>query len=478
MRRRSGTKLLVALAVATLLVAVAAWQVSKPLPEGLSAAPPPKPAHDIRFLADYTWADGSGERRTEQEIFDAFFGLIGQAERLVVVDMFLFNGFEGERVEAHRELSEELTEALVRRRLEVPELKAVVITDPFNTLYGGALAPHLEALEAAGVQVVITDLSRLRDPNPGWSAIWRICCQWFGNTHHRGWLPNPVGDDPVTLRTYLALINFKANHRKILVADAGDDWVGLVTSANAHDASSGHGNTAVRFSGPAAVDLLKTEVAIMRISGVEPAFSVPAVPAGEETPVTAQVITEAEVLHALLNAVDGAGPGDELRIAVFYFSHRELLDAVRRAADRGVDVRVLLDPNNDAFGREKSGIPNRQIGMELDRAGITVRWCNTRGEQCHSKLLLLTGPEREANLILGSSNFTRRNLNDYNLETSVLLTGPATEAVFRDAIGFFERRWHNDEGRAFSVPYARYADESRLRYWQYRMMEATGWSTF
>jgi hypothetical protein len=29
-----------------------------------------------------------------------------------------------------------------------------------------------------------------------------------------------------------------------------------------------------------------------------------------------------------------------------------------------------------------------------------------------------------------------------------------------------------------SLPYERWADESRLRYWRYRIMEATGLSTF
>ena len=33
-------------------------------------------------------------------------------------------------------------------------------------------------------------------------------------------------------------------------------------------------------------------------------------------------------------------------------------------------------------------------------------------------------------------------------------------------------------GRRISIPYARYADDSRWRYWRYRFTEATGLSSF
>jgi hypothetical protein len=48
----------------------------------------------------------------------------------------------------------------------------------------------------------------------------------------------------------------------------------------------------------------------------------------------------------------------------------------------------------------------------------------------------------------------------------------------RDAQTWFEQRWSNAQGRAFSLPYEAHADESRFRYWQYRVMEFSGLSTF
>lgn len=460
-------------------LATAAYHSLKPLPEGISTATPLRTAEDVRFLADYTFLNNQGERVSDQAIFDEILALIGQARRLVVLDMFLINEFAGEAAGAPRRLSGEITAALIARRAAVPALQAVLITDPFNTLYNGVEATHLRRLQDAGVQVIITDLTRLRDSNPSWSALWRLCCRWFGNSPDGGWLPSPVGPEKVGLRTYLTLLNFNANHRKTLVVDQGDTWVGLVTSGNPHDASSAHDNVALRFSGPAALDLLETERAVARLSG----HDFPDTPRPPDTREShdgegVQVLTESAVRDALIASIDSARPGDALRVAVFYLSHRGVIHGLKAAQARGVDLRVLLDPNEDAFGRKKNGIPNRQVALELVQAGVPIRWCDTHGEQCHGKYLLLTRASGEAELILGSANFTRRNLDDNNLETSVRLLAGHESEVIRDAAAWFERYWHNESERHFSVPYEHYADPSWLRYWRYRFMEASGWSTF
>jgi phosphatidylserine/phosphatidylglycerophosphate/cardiolipin synthase-like enzyme len=173
--------------------------------------------------------------------------------------------------------------------------------------------------------VVVTDLRRLRDSNPVYCGFWRVCAAPFGAAAH-GIFPHPF--DPkapgVGLCSWLSLLNFKANHRKILVTDApretgGRQLVSLIASANPHNGSS--------------VDL-----------------------------------------------------------AMFYLSERRTLDALASAAGRGVDIRLLLDPNRDAFGYRKNGIPNRPVAAELLRRGqgrIAVRWYDTHGEQFHDKLVLI-----------------------------------------------------------------------------------------
>ncbi|GHC30553.1 phospholipase D [Aidingimonas halophila] len=471
------------LAVLVGCLAMAMYQTRKPLPPGVGEAGPLRDSASVAFLYDETFRDPDGHAATDQSIFDDILTLIGQAERLLVIDMFLFNDFAGSAQGDYRPLSSQLTQALIERKQSVPELDIVVITDPINTLYGSLEPDHFRDLREAGVVLVTTDLHRLRASNPTWSGFWHLCCAWLGNDTGGGWLPNLLGPGKVTLRGYLDMLNFRANHRKTLVADHGDSWVGLVTSMNPHDASSRHTNTALRFSGAAALDLLNTEWRVAHWSGGDigdrPAERVMAATtesAGSSARL--QILTEGRIRDALLASVDGTVDGDRLDIAVFYLSHRPMVAALKRARQRGVTIRLLLDPNRDAFGLEKNGIPNRQVAHELHRAGVEIRWCATNGEQCHPKMLLKTPAEGPSELIIGSANFTRRNLDNLNLETSVRLLADAEQSAMADAVAFFERHWHNRHDRRYSVGYERFADDSRVRYWQYRLMESTGLSTF
>jgi len=470
---------LVSASLVLVYLATVVWHQVKPLPEGLNLAGPWRSATAVSFHADSTWLDAEGQQHNERQIFDAAFAMIERAEILVVSDFFLVNGFAGKGGDGHRALSSELVDAMAAERRRHDALQAALITDPFNDLYDGVQQPLFTELEQAGVDVIVTDLTRLRDPNPLWSAAWRICCQWFGNGHRGGWLPNPVGEGSVTLRTYLAMLNFKANHRKTLVIDGRDGPEALVTSANPHDASSRHDNIAIAFDGPAVGDLLESERAVV-------AFSTPGTPGwptldfAERTATLAEirVLTEAAILDAALQMIESAREGDSLDLLMFYLSHRRIIDALVEAHARGARVRVLLDPNEDAFGRKKNGVPNRQVAWELHQAGVPVRWCNTRGEQCHGKMLILRPVSGPALVLAGSANFTRRNLDNYNLETNIQLRAEAQTGPVRTISDFFEERWSNTPERIHSLPYERYADHSRLRYWQYRLMEATGLSTF
>jgi hypothetical protein len=465
-------------------LAMAVYQVCKPLPEGIGREYPLRSASAVTLLTDVTYLDAAGVRQSDQQVFDEALRLIGQARRAIVIDMFLFNDFYGANAAPPlRPLSAQLTRALVERKRAVPGLQAVLITDPINTLYGGMPSTYLEALRAAGIEVVITDLTRLRAPNPAWSGLWQLCCRWAGNSEDGGWLPSPFGRGKVTLRSYLALLNLNANHRKTLVVDVGNGWAGLVASANPHDGSSAHGNVALRFDGAAALDLLRSERAVAAMSGARWPRALAAMQAGpaaaaDTDSTRVQIVTEGRIRDALLGNVARAKAGERLDIAVFYFSHRTLLKAVIAARQRGVHVRVLLDPNEDAFGRKKNGIPNRQAALELHRAGVPVRWCDTHGEQCHAKLLLRRGSDGGAELIAGSANYTRRNLDDYNLETSARVLAAANAPVMEQATAYFEQSWHNGDGRRISLPYSAYADDSRWRYWRYRFTEYTGLSSF
>ena len=448
------------------------------LPPGVYIQGSVQPACGVRFLGDLTFLDCTGARQSEQCIFNDILALIAGAQTFVVADMFLYNTWAGLTTHPYRPLTREFTEALLDKKRTCPECVVLLITDPINTAYGGAPAPHLDALREAGVIVVETDLDKLRDSNPLYSLFWRLLVRPFGNSPG-GVLPNPFDGGRVTLRTYLRMLNFKANHRKVVIADPGGVPTAVITSANPHDGSSAHSNTAVRFGGPAVLELLEVELAVAAFSGSPVALTVPTDAApGCTTPTTAQVVTERSIQDAVLAALDQAGPGDEVDLVMFYLSDRRLIKALAAAHRRGATLRLVLDPNKDAFGRQKGGIPNRQVARELRGVGVPLRWYDTHGEQCHTKMLLVRYAGRDVALILGSANYTRRNLDNFNLETDVVIRGPPEVPVLSEARQYVDTLWHNLGGRHCTVDYERYGDPAWHKYWRYRLMEATGISTF
>ena len=454
----------------------AIYHIYKPLPEGLDYTGKLRHAN-VKFLADKTYLDAQGKQQQEHQIFNQILKLIDEAQTTIVLDMFLFNDEVGSSKISHDKLTQNLTEALIVKKRMTPQIEIKVITDPINSVYGGIAPEHYRQLRQAGIEVIETDLTALRASNPLWSGFWYLCCQGVGNNAEKGWLPNPFGDEKITLRSYLSLFNFKANHRKTVVVDTLEGWKTLVTYMNPHDGSSHHSNVALMVTGNTAIDVLKTEQAVGRMSkGDIPVVIVGEFEEAKEFP-QAQVLTEKAILDATLKLIETAKSGENIDLAMFYLSEREIIKGLIAAKQRGVNVKVLLDPNKDAFGREKNGIPNRQVASELNEAGVQVRWCNTQGEQCHSKMIIKSNAQ-QSEMILGSANFTARNLKNYNLETNIRVVGNASADVFKDAQRYFNTAWSNLDAKNMSVDYAQYADESKWKYGLYRFMEWSGVSTF
>lgn len=468
-------------ALVVLWSCVFVYHVYKPLPDGIAFAGPIHRA-PVEFLYDLTFRRGDSTV-ADQMIFDRALAMIDAADQFIVLDMFLFNGEHGAERD-YRPLSADLSTRLVAKRVARPDLPITFITDPINNFYGAYTADQISALRDAGVQVIPTRLSRLRDSNPLYSAGWRLFARWFG-TGGPGFLPHPLSSSGqrVTARSYLALLNFKANHRKLLVTEDGC----LVTSANPHDASSFHSNIAFVTGGPVCEDVLQGERAVAAFSGGRVTVGT----AGADTSrgastvaahgatVPIQFLTEGRVRAAWLEELNRLDTGDRLDVAVFYLSERSIINGLLDAADRGVDIRLILDPNKDAFGRQKGGIPNRQVAWELrERSGgrIGVRWYETHGEQFHTKLALFVRSDSIA-VIGGSANYTRRNLADFNLEADVRLWAAHDTPIAVEVSDYFDRIWSNVDG-TYTVDFRAFRDEAPLKRLLYRIQEFTGLCTY
>ena len=128
-------------------------------------------------------------------------------------------------------------------------------------------------------------------------------------------------------------------------------------------------------------------------------------------------------------------------------------------------------------GREKGGIPNRQVAHELhEKDGTTVRWYDTHGEQFHTKLVIVKQPF-EYTVFGGSANLTRRNLQDFNLEADFEVVVQRGHLMIDRLTEYFARIWNNDGGE-YTVRYEAYSDTSWIKKWIYRLQERTGLSSF
>ncbi|MFW5802935.1 MAG: phospholipase D-like domain-containing protein [Verrucomicrobiota bacterium] len=449
---------------------------------------------NINLLFDRTsWTD-EGELVSEQEIFPAMLAMIEEAEGAIILDMFLVNQFgaKAENGLDHRDTTRELIDALVAKLAADPDTWILFVTDPINSTYGDECPKPLRPLVEAGGHVVLTNLHALEDSNPLYSLPYRALRPLLRRVPflHKPIFDHPFdgGEDPVATMQLLDMLNFKANHRKVLTSRTADgQWHALVASANPHTASSRHDNIAVQLhAGPLqairnselriAADSIRprpellfssatTTQVLEQINSWLEKPSSPPVDDAERRPgaMTARYCSEGALGETVDELLRKASRGDTVELLMFYLADPRVVRGLRKAAERGATLRILLDPNQDAFGRRKRGIPNRVIATRLhdwaaarDDVDLTIRWANTRGEQMHAKALrIVLESAGTEHYLLGSANFTTRNLRGTNLESGVLIENGA--ALANQWQENFNAMWQNPGGTKASLPFDRYA---------------------
>ncbi len=458
---------------------------NKSVPAGLSFEGEEHVASNVEFLYDLTYLK-EGEKTSEQVIFDHILKTIDDAEQYIILDMFLFND-DYDKTAQYPSLTERLSKALVNKQKENRDLKITFITDDINTFYDSYSTRYIDQMINSGVNIVFTDLDQLRDSNPTYSGFYRAFISWIGD-FEKGWLPNPFSQDSpkVKLKSYANLLNFKANHRKLIATEKQ----ALITSANPHDASGYHSNIAFIVKGNIIEDIITSEKNVALMSGeMIEQNHIPVMASGEienkdaagtdQENAKVSFLTEGKIKKHILQVVNETKQGDEIYLGMFYLSDREFIEALLDAVNRDVSIQIVLDPNKDAFGMEKNGIPNRPVANELiakSHNKVKLKWYDTHGEQYHTKLLFVKKQE-ESVIIGGSSNFTRRNIGDFNLEADVKIIANNNHSIVKEVESYFERIWENIDGH-YTIEYEKYKDDSKIKYWMYRFQEWSGLSTF
>lgn len=254
------------------------------------------------------------------------------------------------------------------------------------------------------------------------------------------------------------LHNMFRDHRKLLIVDGVVGFVGGAGIADAFDppaqAAPGWRETMVRIEGPVLVDwqslfadvwnhYAPTQLAPLTVPAAFPAGKAGRVTATSGLPVQ-------EIKRSLIRRIRGAH--ERVWISTAYFiPARKLVRALRHAAHRGIDVRVLVPgPQTDHPAVRHAG---RRFFTPLLRSGVRIFEYQPRF--LHSKVMLA-----DHWVSIGSSNLDRWNLY-WNLEANQEIQ----DATFAVRVEAMLRRDFADSAECGLDVLGRRSWHVRLREW-------------
>ena len=110
------------------------------------------------------------------------------------------------------------------------------------------------------------------------------------------------------------------------------------------------------------------------------------------------------LLEACLNYIKGTPVGDGLRVAAYEFTYAPILNELKRAIDRGVDVQIVYHDTSDAPGRPNE-TAMQAAGLPINDQKTTFR--RSRTKIPHNKFIVhLRGGTDPIEVWTGSTNFT------------------------------------------------------------------------
>ncbi|MBC7541418.1 MAG: phosphatidylserine/phosphatidylglycerophosphate/cardiolipin synthase family protein [Candidatus Sericytochromatia bacterium] len=220
------------------------------------------------------------------------------------------------------------------------------------------------------------------------------------------------------------------DHNKIVVIDGNTAFMG---GMNFDDLARPNRDLTLKFTGPTAVELSAMLDAEWTI-GKDPA-SVLKTKATGLIRLAQTAPQQRNNKELVLSEI--AGAKRSIHVTMYEFGDAEIAKALAAAYQRGIDVRVMLDPKGDRLkkygvGALPNGIPNVMPARELLKVGAQVRWFKPWrvNQELHMKAMVVDGTR----LVAGSTNWTPNAFRNFR-ETSFVCAGPAAdkyEAMFQE----------------------------------------------
>ena len=269
-------------------------------------------------------------------------------------------------------------------------------------------------------------------------------------------------------------LNAKANHRKLIM----NENTAILTSANPHAEGSKHSNVGFKFSSPILKDIYEAEKSSAKITKKDgslnrtlPDKNFDHIPFSSNENIKLQYFTEGATAKDISQELKNTVFGDKVIIAQFFLSDRGIINDIRKAAKRGIKFEIILNNSN-------AGLPNKAAAGELMKYArkhgydIQVKFYNKGEEMYHVKMLSIL---KKDNLITygGSTNFTRRNMRDYNLENEIKIISSYDQQISKSLLDYYDRLWTNRDGN-FTLPYDDHKNEKISNNLLFRFLEMNG----
>ncbi|MBI6546880.1 MAG: phosphatidylserine/phosphatidylglycerophosphate/cardiolipin synthase family protein [Cyanobacteria bacterium NC_groundwater_1444_Ag_S-0.65um_54_12] len=312
-----------------------------------------------------------------EAIFPAAKRLIEGAKNDIQIDMFYMGG----------QIGEEIAAQLVGKKRAGLDVKFMY--DPglgYKEVIKKTVRPVLKVLKDGGVEALPFPVSKLRGVAP-----------------------------------------IKADHNKFLIVDGKHALVGGMNFA---DVNAPNHDVMVEVSGNSARYMRAVFMRSWALAGGQPrqdnkeniVVPDPETSATEDTPAQEEAVS---VTHSglfgfptrpqVVSLIDNARR--RIWLEMFVLADDDICERLIAAAKRGVEVKVITDPNKFAFGISIGGIPNLGAVRKFHGTPVQIQFYDTNpDQQMHIKMCIFDD-ERVA---VGSTNWTKAGF-DSNCETTLII---------------------------------------------------------
>ena len=448
------------------ILVITSCSTIKTPPPGINYESPLRDSENVNFHYDLTYLDKDGNINYDRNLWESTYKVLDNAKDYIIIEMFLFNDLYNKNKEKFPEFAKEYTERLIKKKQENPDLKVYVLADENNNFYGAFEHPFITSMKEAGINIIIVDIFKLKDTFPWYSPIWRSTIKPFGNPQDKGWIGNFYGEmwPKLTLRNLFRALNVKADHKKVFL----NEREVVVSSANIHDPSYFHENIAIYANGDITKDVLHnlqlvanfsdSEINVENTTDENEAVKENEKPENNENDIVTdsegkkykiQYISEAAIGKYLDQDIDSLKAGDELLMGMYFLADKDIIDKLIKAANRGVNIKIIFDRSRDAFGMSTNGLPNKPVSKKLkkDTKGkIEIKWYFTNNEQYHTKITLIKKTDGDVIINAGSANLIKKNIRGYIMDSNFRILTDADSKLTEDIYNYFNRLWENRDG--------------------------------